>query len=235
MLNYFMSYLKPIALISLAAGIVAHAQAEIFVFTDRALYLDALNTMGYTQVNEGFENDAVWGGVRSTITGGNHTAPSITNHGITWTSNNAVSQVTTSNGAARSGSWGFYSLPHGQPPTIGDGFIGHADETIFGVGGFIRTNTPPAGISLWLDKESTSEVQIDFGAAASISTGYHYFGVIKTDGFTRFDYLETEFDIDEQKYIFADDFSFAKAPVPEPMTMTVLGLGLLGLMKRKKK
>jgi hypothetical protein len=34
--------------------------------------------------------------------------------------------------------------------------------------------------------------------------------VISTDGFTRFDFLETEFTLpDEAKFIFADDFSIA--------------------------
>jgi hypothetical protein len=117
--------------------------------------------------------------------------------------------VTTGNGPARSGKWGFFTLPHGDPPTIGDGFVGTSDSPIFGVGGWIETNTPPAGISLWLDIGLPGQLEVDFKGNNELGTAHAFFGVINTDGFTRFDYLETEFDVDEQKFIFADDFIFA--------------------------
>ncbi len=194
----------------------AVSRADIIPFTDQASYSAMLSSLGYGSRRERFEDDAAWGSVRTTISGGPQTAPSITNLGITWQANNTNSQVTTGSGAARTGQWGFFTLPHGDPPLIGDGFTGTSAETIYGVGGWIRTNTPPAGISLWLDIGLPGATQVDFGGNDVLSDGSHaFFGVINTDGFTRFDYLETEFDLDELKFIFADDFTFATI-IPEP-------------------
>ena len=173
-----------------------------------------ITSLGFHSVYESFEDDAAWGSVRSSISGGQHTAPSISNQGITWTANNSISEVTTGVGAALSGEWGFYTLPHGNPPTIGDGFVGTSPTPMVGVGGWIRTNTPPAGISLWLDIGLPGEMEVDFQGNDVLGTAHRFFGVINTNGFTRFDYLETEFGIDEQKLIFADDFTVATAVPP---------------------
>ncbi len=186
--------------------------------------------MSLNTVHEGFENDSVWGTVRTTIVGGSHVAPSITSKGITWTSNNAVSQVTTSEGAATGGQWGFYSSPHGEfssPHTddIPDGFRGSSAQTLFGIGGWIQTNTPFAGISLLLDS-----VPVDFGNlpgggdATRIGTAPLFFGVIDTAGFNAFLWQETEGTFDDQKFIFADNFTFA---VPEPGSIALSALGMI--------
>ena len=201
------------------------ASADIFVFNDESSYLNTLTLLGYQSVHEGFEDDVAWGSVRTTISGGTFTAPSITNLGVTWTANNSNSQVTTGQGPALTGDWGFFTLPHGNPPAIGDGFVGTTASSIFGVGGWIETNTPPAGISLWLDMGLAGELQVDFDGNDVLGTTHAFFGVINTDGFTRFDFLETEFDIDEQKFIFADDFTFAMA-IPEPNAAWLLALGI---------
>ncbi len=54
-------------------------------------------------------------------------------------------------------------------------------------------------------------MEVDFKGNDVLGTAHAFFGVINTDGFTRFDYLETEFDMDEQKLILADDLIFAIA------------------------
>jgi hypothetical protein len=75
------------------------------------------------------------GGVRSP-----NVAASVTANGITWTVNNAVAQVTTGSGPARSGSWGFFTSPHGDPTgsdplkPLRDGFMGSASSRLYGVG-----------------------------------------------------------------------------------------------------
>ncbi len=195
-------------LFSLATG--QAALSDLSVFTDEASYLGTLHSLGYQSIFEGFEDDAAWGTVRTTV-GGQQTAPSITNQGITWTSNVVSGEITTGGGPARTGDWGFFALPHGDPANgIGDGFVGNSDITLFGVGGWIETNTPPAGISLLLDG-----VAVDFDGNDALGNSHAFFGAIDTAGFTRFDYLETEFGGDELKLIFADDFTFAVA-VPEP-------------------
>ena len=65
--------------------------------------------MGYTATHEGFEDDTVWGSVRSSIVDGFHSAPSISNLGMTWTSNFLAGDITTGEGPVRSGVYGFYS------------------------------------------------------------------------------------------------------------------------------
>lgn len=95
-------------------ALAASAVAEPIVFTDEAEFLAALDARGDCVVEEGFEDDLAWGGVRSTIPGGNHSAPSVSRRGVTWEPNNAPGGVSTSSGAAVTGDWGFYELPRGD-------------------------------------------------------------------------------------------------------------------------
>ncbi|MEA2079463.1 MAG: hypothetical protein U9P00_06315, partial [Pseudomonadota bacterium] len=138
-------------------------------YVDETAFLDALATLGQSVVQEGFEDDAAWGSVRST-TSGIVTAPSITNLGITWTSNNDTSEVTTSNTgtAVHSGTWGFLSLPHGDydstlkdctvPGVCGDGFVATSAQPMVAMGGWF-SGTFGADIDIILDGAS-----LNFGA-----------------------------------------------------------------------
>ena len=148
-----------------------NACSDIIVFTNQSQYLNQLNLLGYRSMHEGFEDGDAWGDVRSTIPGGFMALPAVTNLGITWPSNDVYGEVTTGNGAARSGNWGFYACRHGvQVNGIHDGFSGNSTSTIYGVGGWIRSNTPPAGISLFLDP-----VNIDFNGNDVPATGPAFF------------------------------------------------------------
>jgi hypothetical protein len=181
------------------------AIAAPVTYTDEAAYLDAIGLLGTPTLFEGFEDDAVWGNVRSTIVGGTHTAPSVAANGITWTSNNTVSQVTTGPGAARTGDWGFFTLPHGDYANgIGDGFRLSASTNLVAAGGWVETNTPFAEINLVLDGSTV----LDFGDP-TIGTTPLFFGVVDTAGFLSIEFLEIEGTIDDQKYIFADDFTIS--------------------------
>lgn len=221
-----------LTMVFLWLGAAGTSRAEPVTYLDEGDYLAALAGMSLNAVHEGFENDSVWGTVRTTI-GDPNAASSITSKGVTWTSNNTVSNVTTSSGAARTGQWGFYSSPHGEfisPHTddVPDGFRGASVQALFGVGGWIRTNTPFAGISLFLDS-----VPVDFGDlpgggdSTVLGTTPLFFGVIDTDGFNAFLWQETEGTFDDQKFIFADDFTFA---VPEPGSIVISALGMIGLL-----
>jgi hypothetical protein len=212
-------------------------RAGRMTYLNEGEYLTALASMGLGTVHEGFENDATWGAVRTTIPSGFNTAPSITSQGIIWTSNNANSEATTSNGAAVTGDWGVFSYPHGDfsgPNPVPDGFAGSSTQTLFGVGGWIRTNTPFAGISLALDG-----VPVDFGNLPGggdptvVGTTPAFWGVIDTDGFNSFLWQETEGTSGDQKLIFADNFTFgvaSAAAVPEPSTLTLIAIGGLTLL-----
>lgn len=186
----------------------------ISTYTDQATFLNDLVAAGYTPFTEGFEDDAVWGDVRTTIVGGEYTAPTVFNQGITWTANNDQGEVTTGEGPARRGQWGFFTLPHGSyltgencniPGNCGDGWRGFGDGRMVAVGGWVETNTPFASINLFLD--GNMNAPIDFGIV--LGTQYQFVGVITPTGFDQFEFREMEGVQEDAKYIFADDFYFA--------------------------
>ena len=68
---------------------------RIFTCWKEAAYLAMLPAQ--TRFTEGFENDLVWGSVRSPST-----APSVTSYGITWTTNwPASNEITTGSGSCQ--------------------------------------------------------------------------------------------------------------------------------------
>lgn len=172
-------------------------QAVPTVYTDETSYLSALSAGGYGPLVEGFEG-AAWDGVRTTI-GGVQSAPSVTSQGITWTS---TDEVTTSSGAARSGNWGGYDQPGGDPDIL----FGQSAFTLYGIGGWFRTNTPTTNIQLYL-----GGVMIDNGSL-TLGTAYSFIGIIEPAGFTTFEIRDTEAVPEDQKHWFSDDYTFAVAP-----------------------
>jgi len=213
-------------------SIAMNAQAQPVVYLNEAAFLDALAGLGYTPVHEGFEDDTTWGDVR----GSAQAIPSVSSQGLTWTSNNLTSNITTGAGAAITGQYGFYSIPHGSygnpdpgtdcliPGDCGDGFRGRADNALlYAIGGWVDTNTPPAKLGLFLGEYPDNPM--DFGETcdppdsedcfsnSTIGTTPKFFGVIDEAGFDRFEFreLEGKLEIDggDIKLIFSDDFSFA--------------------------
>lgn len=212
-------------------AVTHRAPAEITAYIDEAEYLGAIGSLGYSTMAEGFEDDTAWGGVR-----GGTTAASVTSQGITWTANNVNGGVTTGSGPAQTGEWGFYTLPHGDFGNgIGDGWIGNSSQTLYGVGGWLQTNTPFAAVGLLVDG-----VAVDFGETCVgnncsdndiLGTQPKFFGVISTAGFTTFNYNETEGTIGDQKFIFSDDYTFA---VPEPTSLSLLLISLVCLLAYRR-
>ncbi len=189
---------------------------EVTTFTDQDLFLNALAALNHTAYREGFEDDSVWGEVRTTVIGGQRTSPSINNLGITWTANNEIGEVSTAEGAARRGQWGFLTLPHGSyltgtncdlPINCGDGWRGSSDIPLVGVGGWVETSTPYAGLHVYLD--GNLDAPLDFADGEILDTRHKFFGVISPSGFNQFEYRETEGTMEDAKYIFADDYYFA--------------------------
>ncbi len=76
----FRSYILA-GLLLISSGVSAAPTA----YTDETEFHNALALLGYTATHEGFEDDTAWGGVRSFITSGFKTAPSISNLGTTTT------------------------------------------------------------------------------------------------------------------------------------------------------
>ena len=241
------------------SSFIPTATAVPVAYTDESAFLSDLSTLGNPVAHEGFEG-AAWDGVRSTISGGFLVSNSITNLGLTWTSNFPDGDITTSNGAARTGDWGVFSYPHGSYATggtscntagvCGDGIQGSAVAgTLYAIGGWFRTNTPYAKVGLSIG------TNIDFGETCDVNgqncvdnailgTAYQFFGVIDTAGFASFEYRELEGTASDQKFIFGDDFYFAgtnispgAVPVPATLPLFVSGAGLLGFIgwQRKKR
>jgi len=176
-------------------------------YLDEEAFLNALIDSGCGKIHEGFEGTA-WDVARSPTT-----AASVTHQGITWTSNNDISKVTTGGGPARTGNYGFFTLPHGNfatgtdchlPGNCTDGFIGTSGRDLCGVGAWINGNF--GKIELILDGDAANP--IDFGDDAGVNNLHKFFGVVVPNGFRSFEVHETEGTLEDQKFIFADDFTF---------------------------
>jgi hypothetical protein len=189
----------------------------VFTCWMEAPYLAKLDELGRGTLDEGFEDDAAWGSVRSP-----NTAPAVLSQGITWRTNHpappASNELTTGGGAATEGSWGVYDPNHGYatgtpgecdvdtPPEhclFKDGVTGTRETgagALYGVGGYF-TGTTQANLALILD----GGTPIGLG---KIGVGTEqFFGVIATAGFTTFRFEETDGKIGQLHLVFADDFS----------------------------
>jgi hypothetical protein len=162
------------------------------------------------------------GSVRSSISGGNFTAPSIHSMGIRWAANNEISQVTTGSGPARTGSGGFFALPHGD---YGTGVDCHIPGNC--TAGFVLTASPTLyGVGVWLTASWGSSIEfildgtrlVDFGDDSGLGSIYKFFGVIDPAGFHSFEIHELEGTADDAKYLWSDDFTFA---TPHGITLSV--------------
>jgi hypothetical protein len=221
-----MRSLIAIAILLASAG---SAHALVIEYTNETDYLTALAGFSFGSFQETFDNDAVWGTVRSP-----NTAPSILSLGITWSANNSNSGVSTTSGAALSG-WGFFSSPHGDYASgtgcdvagaCGDGFTGTSATPLFGVGGWI-SGTAGASIEFILDGDDANPIGFDGAPAFSGTSNFLFFGVIDdTNGFTQFEVREMEGTPGDQELIWADDFTMA---VPEPGTLPLLGAAMMSL------
>jgi hypothetical protein len=214
----------------------SNALAAPVVYINETDFLNDLAAAGYVVIHEGFEDNADWGDVRSSIVDGTFTKAEVSSQGLIWTSNNQTSGITTGNGPARTGQYGLYSIPHGSytnpdsgadcwvPGECGDGWRGRAvDGLIYAIGGWIDTNTPYAKLGMFIGEYPDNPV--DFGETcnppgsencfgnSSIGTTPEFFGVIDVAGFERFEYREMEGKREgssegDLKFIFSDDFYF---------------------------
>jgi hypothetical protein len=230
--TYQVSYagLDDIATVTLAA--CTEDVPLIFSCWKEFAYRSKLAELGYRTFEEGFEGHA-WDSVRSTLD--NNTAPAITSQGITWTTNHpSTNDITTDSGAARTGLWGGYDPNHGfATGTIGecdvefplehcfphDGLSGSIQPggdpvhgSLQGVGGYFSSNTGGGTIAIVLYGGSHST-----GAGTLINVGKlphaasTFFGVIDAtaSGFTGFEFRELDGKVEQQAFVFGDDFTIA--------------------------
>lgn len=208
---------------------------QIFTCWNESAFLAKTAELGYSSVQESFEDDAVWGIARSPAT-----APSVSGQGIQWQTNHAgdpaFNEISTASGAARTGLWGIYDPNHGyatgtstecdidNPPAqclFHDGFTGLREpsyEPLHGVGGYFH-GTYGANVGISID-----------GAApiggGQIYLGYQFFGVVDAGpmGFTQFEFRELDGKVGQELLIFGDDFTLLASEavdVPEPRGSTL--------------
>jgi hypothetical protein len=183
-------------------GTATAARAQIFSFTDEAAYAAKLAELGYASSHEGFECDATWAAARSPLS-----TASIASRGIKWTANHVTAKIITGEARAYDGWWGIYTQPHGDPTgepfeRLRDGFMGTTTDKLYGVGGWLSSNTGDARVRLVLDG-----TEVGFGDSR-VTSIHKFFGVISTQGFNTFEIYETEGTVQDQEYIFGDDFTF---------------------------
>jgi len=235
------------ALLSIA-GI---ADAAPFIYTDEALFLADLATLGGVTVYESFEDDGVWADSRNSIsTPGS--APAVTSQGITWTSNYPQNEIATGDvgGSAPDGTYALYSLPHGMTTDSGlycdaaedpiptecwqnDGVQITAEPggTLFAFGGLIDTaNSGKVTFLLdGFDINGFAPDNIDnWQREGDFADGYAFVGVIDADGFTTAELRELRGKDYQQVLMFTDGFTIRA--VPEPTGSRLIGAGLLGLI-----
>jgi hypothetical protein len=169
-----------------------------------ASYLAKLVELGFGSFQEGFEDDPAWGDARYPAT-----QPSVTSRGVQWAPNNSVSGITTTSDRANTGNYGVFETPHGDPtgaPTdpSRDGFTGTwtGPGSLFAVGGWLSSNTGNAKVRFVLDG-----VEVTF-ANPDVPGPFTFFGVIDTTGFTDFEVYESQGVVQDQEFIFGDDFTF---------------------------
>jgi len=231
-----MAMLLPFVSPGRAAELNQCVNGPVCVYTDEAAFQRDIDALDYPTFRESFENSLIWGPSRDP-----QSVTSVTSMGITWTSNHpdAVIEpvnVRTGSGPARTGSWGLYSWPHGDPAIavspvecdvdnppaacrMHDGFMGSLTSdtaTLFGAGGWI-TGTAGGKIIIYLDGNEADPVDFD-ESEILIGSGHQFFGVIDMRGFNRFEYRETEGKRGDEKYIFADDFTFSRSLLPSTTT-----------------
>ncbi len=210
---------------------------DLFVCLNRADYLAQLQALTTDTFVEGFESDAVWGGARTVSPTSVNTLPSVTSKGIVWTTNYPLTNgISTSTGAARSGTWGVYDPKHGlatgtptqcdidnppEPCLYHDGVTGtllDGEPGLLGAGGYF-SGFAGASIAIVLDDGAQIEL------AKLAGTGHQFMGVVSTSSFRKFQFRELEGKIGQALYIFADDFTFGAAGGPvTPAAVDQLGV-----------
>ena len=200
--------------------------------------------LGLFGFREGFEEDAIWGSVRSPSS-----APSISSQGILWQSNHpdppASNTLTTGSGAAWTGQWEVYDPEHGyaETPSLScdnnenpppgcfyhDGVTGVREtgfEALHGVGGHF-SGIYGAKVVVILDGD-----EVDPIALGQLGTGDQFLGVIDASpsGFTRFVFREIEGRAGNALYVWADALVFFVETAPVAAIPALSAPGVFALL-----
>jgi hypothetical protein len=211
------------------------ANAAPVVYTDEATFAADAAALGFSVIQEGFEDDVVWAESRNSIVNPGST-PSVTSQGIVWTSNDPQNNLATGTvgGSAPGGAFAIYSLPHGSTTDSGlycdsaedpdippecyqnDGLKIASDsgDAVYGFGG--RIDTANGGKVTFLldgvDIYANDTDNIDnWQREGDLADGWAFVGVIDTDGFHSAELRELKGKDYQQVLLFADEFTVALA------------------------
>mgnify|MGYP003677050176 CR=1 FL=1 len=225
---------KILSVVSLLALIPATYAAPV-VYTDRALFLSDLASLGISTVNESFENNTVWALSRNSIVAPG-SAPSVTSKGVVWSSNYAQNKIATGDvgGSAPAGTFAIYSLPHGMTTDSGS-YCDYAEDPdipvecfqndglkiesasgspLYAFGG--RIDTANSGKVTFLldgiDINGNNSDNIDnWQREGDAADNWAFVGVIDTDGFVSAELRELKGKDYQQVLVFADSFTIGVA------------------------
>ncbi len=233
------------------------ANAAPVAYTNETQFLAELADLGYTTVQDSFEDGSVSAPSRNSIV----STGSVTSQGITWRSNYTVNNIATGTvgGDAPDGSYAIYSLPHGMTTDSGlycdnaedpnipsecyqnDGLKVESEtgDTLYAFGG--RIDTANSGKVTFLldgiDINANDSDNIDnWQREGDWADSWTFAGVIDTDGFLSAELREVRGKDYQQVFLFADDFTIGISAVPVPAAAWLFGsarLGLVGLVRRK--
>jgi hypothetical protein len=232
--RFFMKYLLiGAALVVLSGG----THAAPVVYTDEALYLAELATLGGSTIHESFEDGVVWEDSRNTIPSPGST-PAVTSQGIVWTSNYTQNNIATGDvgGDAPDGMFALYSLPHGLTTDSGlycddaedpipsecyqnDGLKVESEtgNTLYAFGGKIDTaNSGKVTFLLdGVDINGNDTDNIDnWQREGDFADNWAFVGVIDTAGFFSAELRELRGKDFQQVLLFTDDFTIQRSAVP---------------------
>lgn len=241
--------------------IATNTSAAPVVYTNEALFLVDLTSLGYSTISESFEDSSVWGASRNSIPSPGST-PSVTSQGIVWTSNYSENNIATGTvgGSAPDGAFAIYSLPHGMTTDSGlycdsaedpnipiecyqnDGLKVESESgaTLHAFGGHVDSNGGSPKITFLLDGVDVNANDTDnienWQREGDFVNNWSFIGVIDIDGFASAELRELRGKDFQQVLIFNDDFTTGVSAVPVPAAFWLFGSGLLGLIgiaKRK--
>ena len=227
---------------------------QVFTCWKESAFLAKAAALGHPSFAEGFEDDAVWGAVRSP-----NSALTVSSGGVEWRANDfdpthtdppqpsppPPNEITTGPGAARSGLWGIFDREHGyatgselacdvddpDPHCLyHDGFTirrEFASNPLYGAGGFF-SGTHGANVAIVLDGDWANPI----GGGKLVGGGYHFFGVIDAGpaGFTEVQFRETDGKVGQALFIFADDFTLLAQPAALVPALGARGLWILAVL-----
>lgn len=190
---------------------------EIFDCWKEEAWLAKATQYGLVGFTESFEDDLVWGSVRTPFS-----AMEVASQGVIWTSNHtydpAFNPISTTPGPPRTGLWAGFDPEHGYatgtqtecdvdvPPEhclYHDGITGTRElglSQFYGVGGYV-TGIYGAKVGISLDGTAPTEL-------VSVND-FQFIGVISLApaGFSRFSFIEQDGKIGQALFIWLDDLT----------------------------